>query len=69
YGWSRKGRRANKKQVFAHGNCTSTVVLLTLNGIAAGTMVEGLRMHSRFMEWLEHNVVSFLLHTPLKNHG
>ncbi|KAI6098315.1 hypothetical protein F5141DRAFT_994349, partial [Pisolithus sp. B1] len=60
YGQSRKGRRANKKQVFIHGRCTSTVALLTLNGIAAGTIVEGSMMHSRFMEWLEHDVISFL---------
>ncbi|KAI6098549.1 hypothetical protein F5141DRAFT_1010737, partial [Pisolithus sp. B1] len=65
YSQSRKGRRANEKQVFICGHCTSTVTLLTLNGIAAGTIVEGLMMHSRFMEWLEHDIVSFLLHTPL----
>ncbi|KAI6094258.1 hypothetical protein EDD16DRAFT_1498437, partial [Pisolithus croceorrhizus] len=66
YGQSRKGRRANKKQVFVCGCHTSMAALLTLNGISAGTVVEGLMMHSRFMEWLEHDIISFLLHTPLK---
>ncbi|KAI6117944.1 hypothetical protein F5141DRAFT_1000438, partial [Pisolithus sp. B1] len=66
YGQSRKGRRANKKQIFIHGCHTSTAALLTLNGIATGTVVEGSMTHSRFMEWLEHNIISFLLHTPLK---
>ncbi|KAI6094426.1 hypothetical protein F5141DRAFT_965105, partial [Pisolithus sp. B1] len=52
------GRGANKKQVFISGHCTSTAALLTLNGIVVGSVVEGSMMHSRFMEWLEHNVVS-----------
>ncbi|KAI6125820.1 hypothetical protein EDD16DRAFT_1516970 [Pisolithus croceorrhizus] len=53
----KKGRGANKKQVFISGHCTSTAALLTLNGIVVGSVVEGSMMHSRFMEWLEHNVI------------
>ncbi|KAI6014647.1 hypothetical protein EDC04DRAFT_2547217, partial [Pisolithus marmoratus] len=52
------GRRANKKQVFIHGHHTSTAALLTLNGIIAGTVVEGSMAHDKFMEWLEHDIVS-----------
>ena len=41
YGRSRKGKQAEKKQVFVHGRRTSTEALLTLDGIVAGTVVEG----------------------------
>ncbi|KIK19399.1 hypothetical protein PISMIDRAFT_41351, partial [Pisolithus microcarpus 441] len=50
--------RANKKHVFVRGCHTSTAALLTLDGMAMGTVVEGSMTHSKFMEWLEHDVVS-----------
>ncbi|KAI6098878.1 hypothetical protein EDD16DRAFT_1498117, partial [Pisolithus croceorrhizus] len=58
YGCSRKGQRANRKQVFICGHHTSTAALLTLNGIVVGTVVEGSMTHGKFMEWLEHGIVS-----------
>jgi len=48
HGWSKKGRHTQKKQVFIRGRRVSTEALLTLNGIVAGTVVEGsmTRQHS-----------------------
>jgi hypothetical protein len=60
YGRSRKGRRAEKKQVFVRGRRTSTEALLTLDGIAAGTVVEGSMTKELFLEYLEFNVVSYM---------
>jgi transposase len=50
YGRSRKGRRAEKKQVFVRGRRTSTEALLTLDGIVAGTVVEGSMTKEHFLE-------------------
>jgi transposase len=60
YGRSRKGRRAEKKQVFVRGWRTSTEALLTLDGITAGTVVEGSMTKELFLEFLEFNVVSYV---------
>ena len=60
YGRSRKGRQAEKKQVFVRGRHTSTEALLTLDGIMAGTVVEGSMMKELFLEFLEFNVVSYV---------
>jgi hypothetical protein len=64
YGWSRKGKCAEKKQVFVRGRRTSTEALLTLDGIVAGTVVEGsmtkagfqLKLKS-FLQKLDSNVI------------
>lgn len=58
YGRSRKGRRAEKKQPFVRGRRTSTEALLTLDGIVAGTVVEGSMTKAMFLEYLEFIVVS-----------
>ena len=58
YARSRKGRRAATKQPFVRGRRTSTEALLTLDGIMAGTVVEGSMMKAMFLEYLELNVVS-----------
>jgi hypothetical protein len=58
-GWSKKGKRAEKKQVFVRGRRTSTKALLTLVGIVAGTVVEGSMTKAGFIEYLELIVVSF----------
>jgi transposase len=58
-GWSKKGKRAEKKQVFVRGRRTSTEALLTLDGIVAGTVVEGSMTKAGFIEYLELIVVSF----------
>jgi transposase len=58
YGRSKKGRRAEKKQVFVQGRQVSTEALLTLDGIVAGTVVEGSMTKAMYMEYLELNVVS-----------
>jgi transposase len=57
-GWSKKGKRAQKKQVFVRGRCTSTEALLTLDGIVAGTVVEGLMTKATFIHYLEFIMVS-----------
>jgi transposase len=61
FGRSRKGRRAEKKQAFVRGRRTSTEALLTLDGIVAGTVVEGSMTKTGFLEYLEFNVVSSFL--------
>jgi transposase len=58
YGRSKKGTRAEKKQVFVRGRRTSTEALLTLDGIVAGTVVEGSMTKALFLEYLEFTVVS-----------
>ena len=57
YGRSKKGMRASKKQVFIHGQCTSTTELLTIDGMVAGTVVEGSMTKEMFMVFLEFTVV------------
>jgi transposase len=61
YGRSKKGTRATKKQVFVRGRRTSTTGLLTIDGIIAGTVVEGSMTKEMFMEFLEYTVVCGLL--------
>ena len=58
YGRARKNKRAQKKQVFVRGRRTSTDALLTLDGIIAGTVVEGSMTKELFLEFLEFIVVS-----------
>ena len=41
YGRSQKNTQAKRKQLFVHGHHTSTTSLLTIEGIAATTVVEG----------------------------
>jgi len=60
YGRSKKGTRATKKQVFIRGRRTSTTGLLTIDGIVAGTVVEGSMTKEMFMEFLEYTVVCAL---------
>ena len=58
YGRSQRNTHAQKKQAFLRGRCTSTEALLTLNGIVAGTVVEGSMTKELFLEYLKFNVVS-----------
>jgi transposase len=62
YGRSKKGRRAEKKQVFVRGRRTSTEALLTMEGMAAETVVEGSMTKVAFLQYLEFTVVSSSLH-------
>lgn len=66
YGRSAKGTCAEKKQVFVQEQRTSTEALLTLDGIAAVTVVEGSMTKDLFLEWLEFTVVSsvYLTRSP-----
>ncbi|TFY52053.1 hypothetical protein EVG20_g10726 [Dentipellis fragilis] len=57
YGWSQKGRHAEKKQVFMRGHRTTMTGLLTLNGMEAATVVEGSMTWNLFLEFLEHTVL------------
>jgi len=58
-GWSKKGKRAEKKQVFVRGRRTSAEALLTLDGIIAGTVVKGSMTKATFLQYLEFIVVRF----------
>jgi len=58
-GWSKKGKCVEKKQAFVRGRRTSTEALLTLDGIVAGTVVEGSMTKKTFLHYLEFIVVSF----------
>lgn len=62
YGRSRKGKRAHKKHPFVRGRRVSTEVLLTLDGISAGTVVEGSMTKETFLHYLEFIVVSSSRH-------
>lgn len=46
------------KQVIVQRRCVSAEALLTLDGIVAGTVVEGSMMKAIYLEYLELNVVS-----------
>ena len=61
YGRSKKGHKAKKKQVFVRGRRTSTVALLTLDGFASGTVVEGSLTKEAFLHWMEFSVVRIFL--------
>jgi hypothetical protein len=64
FGQSQKGKCAEKKQVFVRGRRTSTEALLTLDGMIAGTVVEGSMTKATFPHYLEFIVVRFhWLHT------
>ncbi|TFY78726.1 hypothetical protein EWM64_g5286 [Hericium alpestre] len=57
YGQGRKGKRAEKKQVFVRGRRTLTTGVLTLNGIEAATVVEGSMTRDLFLQFLEYTVL------------
>jgi len=57
YGRSVRNRRAAKKQPFVRGRRVSATGLLTLDGIAARTTVEGSMTKELFLEYLENKVV------------
>jgi hypothetical protein len=57
YGQSRKGTRATKQQVFIQGRQTTITGLLSMDGLVAGTVVEGSMTKAMFMEFLEFIVV------------
>jgi transposase len=61
YGRCMKGQRAERKQVFVRGRRTSTEALLTLDGVVAGTVVEGSMTKAMFLEYLEFNVASIFI--------
>ena len=64
----RKGKHAEKKQPFIQGWHTSTEALLTLDGIVAGTVVEGSTTKTVFRQYLESNVMSlFQIHHQLNS--
>jgi DDE superfamily endonuclease len=57
FGRARKGTRAAKQQVFIRGRRTTITGLLSMNGLVAGTVVEGSMTKAMFMEFLEFTVV------------
>ena len=61
YGRLKKGRRAQKKQVFLRGRRVSTEALLSVDGIVARTAVEGSMTRAMFLDWIEFDVVSVII--------
>ena len=57
YGRSRKGTLAAKRQVFIRGRRTTITGLLSMDGLVAGTVVEGSMTKAMFMEFLEFTMV------------
>jgi len=57
FGRARKGTQAAKQQVFIRGRRTTITGLLSMNGLVAGTVVEGSMTKAMFMEFLEFTVV------------
>jgi hypothetical protein len=53
--------RAVKKGVFVRGRRFSVEGLLTVDGMVSNTVVEGSMTKGRFLEYLEHSVVTFIL--------
>ena len=61
YGRSTKGIRAVKKGVFVRGRRFSVEGLLSIDGMISNTVVEGSMTKARFMQYLEHSVVRYIL--------
>ena len=59
HGRSKRGAQACKSQPFVHGQCTSTVGVLSVDGFVVGTSVEGSLTKASFLHWMEFTVVSF----------
>jgi len=57
HGQSRKGTQAVMKGVFVHGQHFSAEGLLSIDGMVASTVVEGLMTQELFIEYLEFTVV------------
>jgi hypothetical protein len=64
HGRSRRGRRAVKKQKFVRGRRVTAVAALNLDGIGSRMVIEGSMNRAMFLEWLEFDVVSFILLLP-----
>ena len=60
--------RAETKQIFVHGRCVSMEALLTLDGVVAGTVVEGSMTKAMYMEYLELNIVSYQISVSVLSH-
>jgi len=56
-GRAKKGKRAVMRGVFVRGRRVSAEGCLTLDGIVAGTVVEGSMTSDKFLYFLEHSVV------------
>ena len=53
----RKGKRAVMRCVFVHGRRVSAKGCLTVDGMVAGTVVEGSMTFEKLLYYLEHSVV------------
>ena len=56
--WAKKGECAVMQGAFVHGQQVYAEGLLSLNGIFASKVVEGLMMHEKFLYFLEHSMSS-----------
>src|SRR5271168_4370906 len=56
-GRATRNRRAEMKQVFVRGRRLSATALLTIDGVAASTVVEGSMTKVKYVEFLEQQVV------------
>lgn len=59
YGRSRRGRRAEELAAFIRGRRLTAEGLLTIDGMVASYVVEGSMTRELYLEFLEHEVVSF----------
>lgn len=59
YGRSRKGKRAVKRRKLVRGRRLTATGLLTCHGMLACKVVEGSMHRDQYLEFLEHQVVSF----------
>jgi transposase len=60
-GRAKKGKRAVMQGAFVRGRRVSGEGLLSLDGIVVSTVVEGSMTRDKFLYFLEHSVVSFVL--------
>jgi hypothetical protein len=60
-GRAKRGRRAERRQVFIRGRRLTGTGLLTVDGIVTSTVVEGSMTTESFCEFLEENVVCKLV--------
>jgi len=63
YGRSKRGRRAQMRQRFVCGTRLTATAVLTIDGIAASTVVQGSMTKQLYLEFLEKQVVSHIVST------
>ncbi len=68
YGRSKRGHRARMRQRFVRGTRLTATALLTINGIAASTVIQGSMTKQLYLEFLEKQVVSHTVTLSITGH-